>query len=235
MLQPVLRAPVPGRDLRADRRRAPLARGRSSPASSACPRSSAPHDDARVARARADREHGPRGPQPGRGGARLLAARRGARAHARGGRPPRRPLARRGLEPAAPARPARRGARPARPRAAHRGPRPRAADGARPRRPPPARPAPPSTRAGPSATPRRRRAPPRAAASRRSRRTPRRPRAPPGPGRGRRAGSATRSGARSAPTSGSAPQGEGYTVTLAFESLDEAMALAERLGAVEHA
>ena len=31
--------------------------------------------------------------------------------HARGGRPPRRALARRGLEPAAPARPARRGAR----------------------------------------------------------------------------------------------------------------------------
>ena len=32
-----------------------------------------------------------------------------------------------------------------------------------------------------------------------------------------------------------APKGEGYKVTLAFESLDEAMALAERLGAVEHA
>ena len=32
-----------------------------------------------------------------------------------------------------------------------------------------------------------------------------------------------------------APKGEGYRVTLAFESLDEAMALAERLGAVEHA
>jgi ParB family transcriptional regulator, chromosome partitioning protein len=32
-----------------------------------------------------------------------------------------------------------------------------------------------------------------------------------------------------------APRGEGYKVTLAFESLDEAMALAERLGAVEHA
>jgi ParB family chromosome partitioning protein len=32
-----------------------------------------------------------------------------------------------------------------------------------------------------------------------------------------------------------APRGEGYKVTLAFGSLDEAMALAERLGAVEHA
>jgi ParB family chromosome partitioning protein len=32
-----------------------------------------------------------------------------------------------------------------------------------------------------------------------------------------------------------APKGEGYKVTLAFGSLDEAMALAERLGAVEHA
>ena len=31
------------------------------------------------------------------------------------------------------------------------------------------------------------------------------------------------------------PRGEGYNVTLAFESLDEAMAVAERLGAVEHA
>ena len=31
------------------------------------------------------------------------------------------------------------------------------------------------------------------------------------------------------------PKGEGYRVTLAFESLEEAMALAERLGAVEHA
>ncbi len=31
------------------------------------------------------------------------------------------------------------------------------------------------------------------------------------------------------------PRGEGYRVTLAFDSLDEAMALAERLGAVEHA
>jgi ParB family chromosome partitioning protein len=31
------------------------------------------------------------------------------------------------------------------------------------------------------------------------------------------------------------PRGDGYRVTLAFESLEEAMALAERLGAVEHA
>ena len=31
------------------------------------------------------------------------------------------------------------------------------------------------------------------------------------------------------------PKGEGYRVTLAFDSLDEAMAVAERLGAVEPA
>jgi ParB family chromosome partitioning protein len=31
------------------------------------------------------------------------------------------------------------------------------------------------------------------------------------------------------------PKGEGYRVTLAFDSLEEAMAVAERLGAVEHA
>jgi ParB family chromosome partitioning protein len=31
------------------------------------------------------------------------------------------------------------------------------------------------------------------------------------------------------------PRGEGYRVTLAFDSLDEAQALADRLGALEHA
>ena len=156
----------------------------------------------RVARARADREHGPRGPQPRRGGARLRAARRGARAHARGRRPPRRPLARRGLEPAADPRPARRRARPAHGRHAQRGPRPRAADGLRPRGPPPPRPhrgrrgldRPPHRGAGPRRRgPQRARRPPHARLRRRS--TPTRRRPP--------AGSATPSAGRSAPTSGS--------------------------------
>ena len=69
VLQPVLVRPRPGRELRARRRRAPLARRAAR----------GPRDDARarpaarrraVARGRADREHGPRGPQPDRGRAR---------------------------------------------------------------------------------------------------------------------------------------------------------------------
>ena len=90
---------------------------RRSRASSRSPRSCAARDDGAGARARAHREHGPRGPQPGRGGARLRGARRGARPHARGGRPAGRAQPRRRLEPHAPARPARRGARAARGRA----------------------------------------------------------------------------------------------------------------------
>ena len=78
-----------------------------------------------AARPRAGREHGARGPQPGRGGARLRDARRRPRAHEGGGRPPRRPQPRRDLEPDPPARPARRGARADRGRPPQRGPRPR--------------------------------------------------------------------------------------------------------------
>ena len=116
VLQPVLVRPLPGGryELVAGERRwraAQLAGLEHDPGARAPPRRRG------VARARADREHGARGPQPGRGGARLRGARRGARAHARGGRAPRRAQPRRGLEPAAPARPARRGARAARARA----------------------------------------------------------------------------------------------------------------------
>ena len=67
--------------------------------------------------ARADREHGARGPQPDRGGARLRGARRGARADARGGRAARRAQPRRREQPRAAARPARRGDRAAASRA----------------------------------------------------------------------------------------------------------------------
>ena len=63
---------------------------------------------------------------------------------------------------------------------------------------------------------------------------PRRPGAAPGPGRGRRP-ARRRPRPRARRRRPVAPKGEGYKVTLAFESLDEAMALAERLGAVEHA
>ena len=55
--------------------------------------------------------------EPDRGGARLRCAGRGARPHARGGRPPDRAQPRRREQPAAPARPARRGRRAARSRA----------------------------------------------------------------------------------------------------------------------
>ena len=59
---------------------------RSSPACRAIPALVREREDARGARARADREHGARGPQPDRGGARLRGAGRGARPHTRGGR-----------------------------------------------------------------------------------------------------------------------------------------------------
>ena len=110
---------------------------------------------------------------------------------------------------------------------AHRGPRPRAADGAATTTTAAGSPAPPPTRAGRCARPRPRapRGRPRRAEARAARAAARRP---PGPGRGRRAPAASASAARSAPTSSVAPRGDGYTVTLAFESLDEALALAER-------
>ena len=90
--------------LRADRRRAPLARGPRGGArdgAGAHPRRRRRHADAD----RADRKRRARGPESGRRGARLRCARRGSRAHERGARPPSRPLARVDLEPRAPARP----------------------------------------------------------------------------------------------------------------------------------
>ena len=62
----------------------------------------------------ADREHGPRGPQPGRRGARLRRAGRRPRHLQGGARPPRRPQPRRDLEPDPDPRPPRRGAGAAR-------------------------------------------------------------------------------------------------------------------------
>ena len=79
----------------------------------------------------ADREHGPRGPQPRRRGTRLRGARRRPRPHQGGAGAPRRPQPRRGLEPDPPARPPRAGARPAALRGAQRGPRPRDPPGPR--------------------------------------------------------------------------------------------------------
>ena len=114
------RAPARGRHLRADRRRAPLAR-RPARRARRRARARARARRPRVAGARADREHGPRGPQPGRRGPGLRAAGRRARPHPRGRRAPRRPLPRRRLEPDAPARPPGRRARPARRRPAHEG------------------------------------------------------------------------------------------------------------------
>ena len=185
------------------------------------------HDDADVARARADREHGARGPQPGRGGARLRRARRGARAHARGGRPARRPQPRRGLEPAAPARPARRGARAARARRAHRGPRPRAAARRRPRRRAAASPASAAAegwsvrdaRGARAARRRRRRAPTPRPRPRRRRCIPTR--------RRRSSAIADALGARARRArSACARAARGYRVELAFDVLDEALELA---------
>ena len=63
-----------------------------------------------VARSRADREHGARGSQPGRGGACMRGARRGARPDARGGRPAGGAQPGRRQQPDAASRPSRRGA-----------------------------------------------------------------------------------------------------------------------------
>ena len=112
----------------------------------------APARRRRIARGGADREHGPRGPQPGRGGPRLRGARRGARPDPRGGRSPRRPQPRRRLEPHPPARPARRGARADRARRPDRGPRPRPSAHRRPQHPPHASRATPRAVAGRSAS-----------------------------------------------------------------------------------
>ena len=134
VLQPVLVRPEGRGDIRAGGRRAALAGGAASPACESIPAIVRQRDDARGARARADREHGARGPQPDRGGARVRGAGRGARADARGGGPPRRPQPRGGQQPGAPARPARRGDRAAAARGAQRGPRTGAAAGRRSRR-----------------------------------------------------------------------------------------------------
>ena len=107
------RPPPRRRHLRADRRRAPLARRPARGAGHRPGRRPGPRGR-RVPGARAHREHGPRGPQPRRGGPRLRPARRGARPHPRGRRPPRRPLPRRRLQPPAPARPPGRDPRAAR-------------------------------------------------------------------------------------------------------------------------
>ena len=85
VLQPVLVRPVPGGtyELIAGERRwraAKLAELETVPAIVRH------HDDAAVARGRPDREHGPRGPQPDRGGPRLRRPHRGARPDPRGGR-----------------------------------------------------------------------------------------------------------------------------------------------------
>ena len=108
LLQPLIVRPLDGRPLRAGRRRAPLARrpaGRPRPG---------PGGDPQLARGRApaggaDREHGPRGPEPGRRGARLRRPGRRPRDLEGGARPPGRPQPRRDLEPDPAARPPRRG------------------------------------------------------------------------------------------------------------------------------
>ena len=136
VLQPVLVRPLPGGryELIAGERRwraAQARRARHGPGDRPPPRRCG------LARGRPDREHGPRGPEPGRGGAGLRRPGRGARPHARGGRPAGRPQPRRGLEPHPPARAARRGADAARDAAADRGPRPSAPARRGPRRAPP--------------------------------------------------------------------------------------------------
>ena len=110
ILQPIVVRPIAGRRLRADRRRAPPARG-----GDGGPRRGARHRPrrrgGRAARARADRERRARGPEPGRGGACVRDPRRRPRRNQGGAGPPDRQEPRGGLEPDPPARPARRGAR----------------------------------------------------------------------------------------------------------------------------
>ena len=74
-------------------------------------------EDAQALEVGAGREHGARGPQPDRGGARVRGAGGGARSHARGGGAAGRAQPRGGQQPRAPARPARRGDRAAAARA----------------------------------------------------------------------------------------------------------------------
>ena len=119
------------RPLRDRRRRAPLARGAGGRARAG------PGRDPELARGRAppgraDREHGPRGPEPGRGGSRLRRPGRRPRDLEGGAGSPRRAQQGGDLEPGPPARPARR--RPVAPREgrADRGPRPSDPPGRRP-------------------------------------------------------------------------------------------------------
>ena len=128
-----------------------------------------------------------------------------------------------------PARAARRGAGADRGRHAHRGPRSRAADGARPRRRGAGSRATPARRAGRSGRPRRAPARPPAARRPRSRRVAARARLHPdqveaaerlGEAFGRALGADVRV----------TPRANGYRVQFAFESLDEALEVAERLG-----
>ena len=105
--------PPPRRQLRAGRRRAPLARRpaggpREGPGGRPRP------GRAGAAAGGADREHGARGPQPGRGGESLRRPGRGPRPDQRGAGAPGRPQPPRGLQPDPPARAPRRGARDAR-------------------------------------------------------------------------------------------------------------------------
>ena len=115
------------RRLRADRRRAPLARRAGRRPDDACRRSCARPTTATSLAARARREHRPRGPEPGRGwraATRALADEFGltdARDRERGRPQPHRASS----NAAAPARAARRRARADRARRAERGPRPR--------------------------------------------------------------------------------------------------------------
>ena len=113
VLQPVLVRPKADGRLRAGGGRAPLAR-RQDRGAAGDPCTRARPRRRRSARAGADREHGARGSQPGRGGAGLRRTGRGARAHTRGGRAPRRAQPRCGQQSDAPAGPARRDAGAAR-------------------------------------------------------------------------------------------------------------------------
>ena len=94
------------------------------------PRSSAPRDDAESLELALIENMAREDLNPIEEARACAAPRRGARPDARGGRPPRRPHARGGHQPAAAARPPRRGARAARRGRVDRGPRPRAAAGA---------------------------------------------------------------------------------------------------------
>ena len=104
------RPPPPRRQLRAGRRRAPLARRPAGRAGEGPGRGPRP-GRAGAAAGGADREHGPRGPEPGRGGESLRRPGRGPRPDQRGAGAPGRPQPPRRLQPDPPARAARRGAR----------------------------------------------------------------------------------------------------------------------------